>query len=220
MSISALTVNGTGTLSGTDNLTVSGLITYGSNGLVSDSGTIVADGGISISTNHGTGGTMVLSAGTLENFGTAVNTTSGGGDLELENGASIVNEPGATWEEETQGIVLGSGTATFTNEGSFISTSTVNAPPSNAIDVVFNNTTTNTSEPATVTVSTGTLELEDGGTSTGTGNSFSVASGATLEFDSSYSIDAHGSITGAGTVNLASGTLTLASGAFTTSAAG
>ena len=121
---------------------------------------------------------------------------------------------GRPGNQETLELYLFAGTATFTNEGTFISTSTVNNPPANAISVIFNNTTTNTSEPATVTVSTGTLELEeDGGSSTNTGNNFSVASGATLEFDSSYSLDANGSITGAGTVQLAAGTLTLASGA-------
>ena len=121
-----------GTLSGTDNITVTGAMSMTNGALVSDSGTVTADGGITITPVHGSG-QPTLSGGTLENFGTA--TVSGGGAaLEIENGATVVNEPGAEWNQETQELNLFAGTGTFTNEGSFVSTG------STTVTVVFNNT--------------------------------------------------------------------------------
>ena len=134
-----------GTLSGTDNITITGAISMEAGALVSDSGTVTADGGIDIDPVHGSG-LPTLSGGTFLNYGTA--TVSGSGPaMELENGATVVNEPGATWDEESQGITVGSGAATkFINEGIFVSTG------SSTINTSFNNTNVKKTEPSTVTV--------------------------------------------------------------------
>jgi len=111
--------------------------------------------------------------------------------------ATIINEPGATWNLATEGLSVNSGSNTFNNEGTLTSTGT------SAINVPFTNS-------GSVAVNSGTLTLGDGGSSSG--GSFTVPAASTLDFDSSYALNGTTQVSGPGSVTLAAGTLTLASG--------
>ena len=90
-------------------------------------------------------------------------TSIGGGTLDNAAGATFLIE-------SDQNIYANSGTTLFTNEGQLTKSVTTGTT---TIEVAFDNT-------GTVDVETGTLALDDGGTSAL--SAFTVASGATLAF--------------------------------------
>ena len=192
VTITTLKLTG-GTLTGTDTITVSGVTTWSSPSNLTGSGTLIAQGGLNISSPSGSG-SDTLNTRTLENTGTA--TFTGSGSLEMVS-ATIINEPGATWNLETAGLAANGGSDTFNNEG------TLNTTGSSAIIVTFTNS-------GTVAVNSATLTLGDGGSSSA--GSFTVPTGSTLDFDSSYALSGTTQVSGLGSVTLAAGTLTLASG--------
>src|SRR5262249_60037125 len=100
VTMASLTVTGasagTTTLTGSDNLTVTGATTWSNFGsstpTISGSGLLILHGGLSM---PGPGTSIKLVSRTLENFGTA-SFDSNGIILQMTS-ATIINEPGATW---------------------------------------------------------------------------------------------------------------------------
>ena len=80
-------------LAGTDNLVVTGTLTL-VGGILQTTGTIDAEGGVTIEAFQPSSTGAVLEYGTLNNYGTATWT---GGAIIANNGAVFNNEPGATF---------------------------------------------------------------------------------------------------------------------------
>ena len=195
VTITTLNLTNAGTLTGTDSLTVTGVTTWSSASTMSGTGPLIAQGGLNIS-DPGGSGFVTLNTRTLENFGTATFASAGGNFFQMQN-ATVINEPGATWNITSEGFSVSSGTDSFNNQGTFNNsgTSTINVPFANV---------------GSVAVNSGTLTLGDGGSS-GAGG-FTIAASSTLAFASSYTLNGTTQASGAGSVKLAAGALTLASG--------
>ncbi len=200
-----------GTLASTDNLTISGATTW-TGGTMSGGATTVADGGLTLGgTTTNTTFDEVLSATTLENFGTATlatyYTVQG---LFLSGGATVVNEPGETFDIISDANILGNGGnpsgGTFNNQGTFAKTggtgiSTISYNYGGG-SVAFNQ-----SGSGTVQVQSGELQFNGGGTFNSSGL-LSMAAGATLAFSGgTFAIAASSGIEGAGSVNFVGGTV-------------
>src|SRR5262249_41822726 len=110
------------------------------------------------------------------------------------NGATFNNQSGATFTiENDESISSGGPIGTINNAGTFTKTT---ATGDTTIDAVFNNT-------GAMTVSDGTVTLEEGGSSTGT---FTAAAAGTLEFSGGvHTLQAPSSVGGAGTVLISAG---------------
>ena len=193
-SMTTLTQTG-GTLASSSTLTVSGLFTW-SGGNESGTGTINANGGMTLS------GEPFLSGLTVNNAGTAAWT---GLAFLMENGAVFNNKAGATWNHETDSAIQfeGGTTPVFNNSGTFEKTGgTSSSGGGISSAITFNNT-------GTVTDSSGTLFASNVGVCTGTcAGSWSVALGTTLELGSGATAAAvSGPISGAGTVVFTTGTV-------------
>ena len=158
-------------------LTVSGLLTLGT-GTISGAGSIDANGGIAVNTADYN---LTLEQITLNNASGQTATWNAGEQtaIELTDGAVINNDGTFMMQNSNPGGVFyyatinqGGGTGTmFHNDG------TITAAPTTGtlmIDIPFD------TAGGTINVESGTFELEGGGTSTGT--TFTVASGATIEF--------------------------------------
>jgi len=194
-----LTVDGAtslaGTLTGAGDLTVtvSGMLTW-SGGTMSGSGVTNANGGLTLR-----GGSRTLDVRTLNNPGIATWIES---DIWLINGA-IINNSGtwnvqALWDPAMR--IRSSGPyATFNNSGS------LQKSGSNfvGIEANFNNSgSVNVQEGELVL---GDYDLGSPSTSTSTGGTFTVASGAELTFNGNHSLDGSSSISGAGRVEFDNG---------------
>jgi fibronectin-binding autotransporter adhesin len=178
-----------GTLTGTGTITVAGAMTW-SNATISGDSTLNAKGGLTIS---GASTNELLDARTLNIGGTA--TWSGTNNITLSDQATVNIESGVTFTaKNNQSILNGTGTGSrVDNAGTFAKWATSGTT---TIGLPFNNT-------GTTTVSSGTLLLAGGGTDSKT---FSVGSGAILEFDSPiYTVSSAGSFSGAGTVAFSGG---------------
>jgi hypothetical protein len=188
----ALNLSG-GTLTGPGGLIVFGLLTW-TGGTMSGSGTTLASGGLSLS---GTTGSEFLDGRTLVNSGAA--TWSGANDWQLNDGATFKNLGTGTFTAANDQTLFNFGaTSTFQNAGTFTKSGGTNTT---AIAGLFKNS-------GTVTISTGTLKLNGGGAASGL---FSVASGATLDFNTvTYGLGAASTISGAGTVVFDAGTTNVA----------
>ena len=116
VTISALNLTG-GTLTGTDNITVSGVTTWSSQGTLSGASTLMAEGELNITAPSGSG-FVTLNTPTLENFGTA--TFTGTGFIQMRAPPSLTNR--RTWNLETEGLSVSSGSDTFNNEGTLNTT--------------------------------------------------------------------------------------------------
>jgi hypothetical protein len=177
-----------GSMGGPGTLDLNGVLQW-SNGVFFGTGVTNARGGI-VSTS----GKDETDGHVLNNFGTA--TFGGTGFLDAFNGSVINNEPGAVFEvRNDQRFQSFTGpVANFNNMGTFrrlSSSGTAN------IDWIVNNT-------GTFDVQTGTVTLPFGGVSSG---SFTVASGATLNFTGGYhNLTAASSVSGAGAVVFSGGT--------------
>ncbi|MFQ5796053.1 MAG: CARDB domain-containing protein, partial [Candidatus Bipolaricaulia bacterium] len=194
----SVTVNGTltlqGNLTGAGDLNVNGTLNW-SSGTMSGSGTttIAATGTMNISDLPVTLlGRTITNAGTVI-WSSTVNIKSGRGAV-LNNLASglfdVQNDQVFFFNQK--GII-----SQFNNAGTFRKSAGTGFTD---IDIVFNNS-------GTVDVNSGTLNLKNGGTSSG---AFSVAAGATLDFiGGNHSLDTSSSVTGAGTVDFSKSTVTI-----------
>jgi len=184
-------LSGGGTISGTGTLTVTGLLTWTS-GTMSGSGRTIANGELNISGAF----SKFLSGRTLDNAGAATWSDTGNIWGSGGSGGVINNLPGATFEVRNDTAFIGFN-ATFNNAGTLIKSA---GTGTTQIDGVFNNS-------GTVDVQSGTLQLRNGGTSSGT---FEGAEGTTLNFSrGTHTLEASASVSfpdvifSGGTVNLA-----------------
>jgi hypothetical protein len=183
VSLNTLTITG-GTLGGSGEVNVSGLITCvgsGSPGAMGGSGVTNALGGMSI-TGFDMTGTRVLNI-----FGTTTNSLGSGVRM---LGTNIINNHG-TFEMQTSTNIEGS-TGTFNNLAG--ATFRKTGASQSLVTSAFNNA-------GTVEVQSSTLQMTGG--STYTGGSVSVAAPATLLFSSStHNLNAGASFSGPGTVRM------------------
>ncbi len=110
-----------GVLTGPDTVNVSGLLTW-SNGSMEGSGTTVAEGGIDLGLTSGSANPE-LDAHTVINQGTA--NWDGSGEFDLFDGATFVNQSGATFNQQSNIIATDPGdgeapSGVFDNQGTFV----------------------------------------------------------------------------------------------------
>ena len=170
-----------GELSRTTNVAVSGLFSW-TNGTLSGTGVVDANGGIEISNSAGK-----ALGGTLNNAGSAIWT--GTGEIRFEPGAAFNNLAGASFDVETDADVhWGGGAAAFNNAGTFIKSAgtgeTVFPAGDKFVGIAFNNT-------GTVQVLSGSLNLAGGGMSSG---SFTSAPAGSLTFEGNHTLTASSSV--------------------------
>ena len=183
---SSLTLNAGGFLIVYGTLTVTGPVVI-DGGYIVGPGTIIAQGGLQLGTVGGDQqfiyGTTLINAGTATLFGQA--------QISLVDGSTLINEANASLAiQGGGGSVVGDGTSNIVNQGSI--TAAVGTGSKLTLDYT---TLTNT---GSVAVSSGTLDLETGGTSNG---GFSAASGSTLTLGHSpWYFNSGANVSGAGTV--------------------
>ena len=184
-----------GTLNGTDTLTVSSAFNW-TGGTMSGSGkTSIAAGG---TMTFSGGNTKTLSGRTVDNAGT-VNLT-GTGQFDLRNGAVFNNLSGGVFDAQGDAFIdqdLGAA-ATFNNAGTLKKSG---GTGTTTFEPIFNNT-------GSVQVQSGTLKFTlGGGTSSG---SFDAVSGTTLDFGSgTHTLNAGTAFTGAGSSRVTGATVTV-----------
>ena len=190
-----------GTLGGSASLTSTGLMTW-NQGTMNGSGITQADGGMllgGVPPNQFVSYALYLDGRTLNNK--AGQTATFLGDrtyLYTSNGAQL-NNAGTFLAQNNTFIGYGGGTpSTFNNSGIFTrdtGTGTI------SMGLTFDNS-------GVVNVQTGQLALAggDGGSTMG---DFNVSSGATLNFQSAFSLSSTSDIAGAGNVSFTSGTTTV-----------
>jgi hypothetical protein len=186
-----VTLEKTATLSGPGTLTVSTAFNWSTGGgTMNGSGTTTIESGATLTLTGPND--FVLSNYTLDNAGTT--TWSGRGNLDV-NAGSVFSNTG-TFTVQTDANIQGSGT--FSNAGTFTKTSP-RGTGTTRIDPTFNNT-------GTVTVTSGVLQLNGGGSNSST---FSVPSGQTLQFTggSAYTLATGATLSGAGVYDINGGLL-------------
>ena len=207
-------LSGSTTVSSSGILTGSGLVTFNgpatwSGGTMSGAGVKRVAAGKTLAINAGGNGHLYLDGTTLQNQGTISYTG---------NSYQLYSKNGAILENQTSGLV------DLQNDWTFLSLSSGTQPTINNAGIFRKSAGTGISiTPAalnntgTVDVQTGTLSLEGGGTDSGT---FTVASGATLQFNGGTHLWQGGvASSGAGVLKIVSGTVqadgavTLSSGA-------
>ncbi len=191
VTLGAVTISG-GILAGTDNLTMTGVLTWTGGYLctttpcTSQTGTpanTYANGGVSMPSGY-----QYLLGRNLNTTGTV--SASSGGYLYLGYGATVTNPAAGTWNlSKTTYVALYSGTGTFNNQGTFALTDSSQSD----VTVTFNNT------GSVQAGGGGTLEFSAVGSSSG---SWSATSGSTLYVDAGSSNTAalSGAFSGAGTM--------------------
>jgi predicted Rdx family selenoprotein len=203
-----------GTIDGTAELTIAGPATFtGSFDQENGSGTTLLQGTTSlIGTGNQLvdldGGRVLENAGTLTVSGDTYNVINLGYDpfTSSVGGGTLINDAGANFNIQGDGIIVvsNSGTTGFTNAG------TITKSVTTGISIIQPALT----DTGAVSVQTGTLELDGGGTSSSAAT-FAIASGATLDLNgNSFTVTGSG-FSGAGTLSLASGTLEFGSTADT-----
>ena len=195
-----------GTISGTGTLTVSGAATFdvGGNGFEEETGTgtTLLQGTTTYSYGYIglDGGRVLENAGTFNvSLTAAYYFTLGYNPYETAvGGGTIKNDSGATFDfQSASAITNGAGTNTFVNAGTLEQTVTTGTTD---IGVALTNT-------GAVSVQTGTLEFDGGGTSTA--GAFTVASGATLDFNGGTFTLSGEPYSGAGVEQVSGGTMNL-----------
>ncbi|RBP11158.1 hypothetical protein DFR50_11744, partial [Roseiarcus fermentans] len=200
-----------GTISGTNKLTISGAATFSGYNydVETGTGTTLLQGATTVSSAY-----IALDGGrVLENAGTlTVNAASGYGNFYLGynpngttvGGGTIKNDAGATFNFQSASYVYSNtGTTAFINAGALKQTVMTGTTD---VAVAFTNT-------GTVSVQTGTLEFDGGGSSSA--SAFTVASGATLDFGGGTFAISGGTVNGAGALGVSGGTLALGANAVT-----
>ena len=179
---STLAITG-GTLAGAGNLTVSGLVTF-TGGTISGSSVLNANGGMLIADNSTGSSTSFVDGRTINNPADQTVTWTGSNDIRLGDGA-VFNNLGSFLAQNGGDFAVGDGAApSFVNKGSFTSSSGF------VLDVPFD------VPGGSVDVQTGSLVLEDGGSSTGA--AFNIETQGTLEFWAPYTFDTSTTISGDG----------------------
>ncbi len=181
-----------GTIQGSGNVTAGGPFNW-SGGTLAGTGTFTTNGSSTLSG----AATKTLTSRTWNNFGTATWT---GGTINLSDAAATINNQNLA----TFHLQNASGTHDITGPGTFNNLSggsvVVNAPVMDtSIFSLFNSA-------GTVSVTTGHLGLDNGGTDTG---SYSVASGQILHFFAgTRNLNSGASVTGAGEVRFSNASTT------------
>ncbi len=195
------TVNFNGTTTIT-NATLSATGVFGGSGAVTISSPFTWQGG----TLQGTGsftttGNIVANSGTITLSATTLNvnagmTLSGGGQLNMENGAVLVNASASVLDIQNNGQLsnLGGTAPVIMNSGT-VQQSMASGPAFINVAVV---------NSGTVQATTGIFVLNVGTTSTGNYKATTV--GATLQFGGSPAFNLSGTLSGAGTMNFQGGT--------------
>ncbi len=182
--ISSLDMTG-GWLTLTGTLTVTGPMIW-TGGYIAGPGTLVVEGGLQLGTGAGDQ-QQQLHGATLINQGTLTLTDKD--SFSQESGATVVNQAGATIDIDGDANWVGDDTGPIDNEGMLEKTAGSGSTKFTYSSLV---------NTGSVSVSSGTLDLETGGTATG---SFTAAAGGTLDFgQASWAFNAGSSVTGAGTV--------------------
>jgi phage baseplate assembly protein gpV len=177
-----------GTLSGRGTLTVDGAFTW-SGGTMTGSGHTVVTNTLALSNPGGfTNPSTTLDGRALDNQGTT--TWTDRGNISVINGGSFNNQSGATFSVSTDTVaapIFGTGGA-FNNAGTFVKQDTSGTA---SFGIAFNNS-------GTVDVQMGTLNLNNGGNSTG---AFVAEDGTTLAFNQgTHTLRAASGVSGGGTV--------------------
>lgn len=191
LTASALNLSG-GTLGGSDTITVAGLFTW-SGGTLSGSGVLNANGGIDLVNPFG-----IFMRNTRVVNNSAVATWTGAGSLTNDTGVTFNNLAGGAFSIQTNADFLN---GTFNNAG----TLTKIAGGGDGVTRFtgpFNNT-------GSVSVNSGMLSMENGGSHTGT---FAIASGATLDFGLGTHTFTGGTLSGAGRLLVSGGTTQIGTG--------
>jgi fibronectin-binding autotransporter adhesin len=168
---------GVGILNGSDTVDVSGLLTW-TDGTMSGPGTTVAEGGLDLGLADGSYHDSALESRTLVNQGTA--NWVGSGEIDLFSGATLINQLGAKFDEQTNDEIwsdIGVGeypSGLFDNAGTFV----VDGGGTATMETAFDN-------EGTVEISSGTWELSGDGTSAG---NFTMDAGTDLELNIYYGI--------------------------------
>jgi hypothetical protein len=201
--VAHLTLSG-GTLTGVGDLTVTGVLDWGS-GTLSGTGHTLSTGALNLS---GTGG-KTLDTRTVDNAGTATWTGAG---IAVNNGAVINNLPGGTFNAQAAAslVSLSGIPGMFHNGGTFRK---AGGGGQTGVNVEFDN-------GGLVDVQNGTLQLT-GGVS---GGAFTAAAGTTLAFSGNHTLTPDSSVGGAGNVAFRAGAVgvfgTFAPGGATTISGG
>ncbi len=211
-------IESSGILTGDDTLTVSGALNW-TGGVMSGTGTTVAEGVTQLGASDGSGGGQYLTVRTLELVPPPQNPTGGGGTVEamdtiqqsygstflITTGYTLDVYAGVNWER------IADDTSTIDNQGALI----VGAGISTATISGDGNFPFLTNQYA-ISVLSGTLDLACDGTSTSTiQDTFRVAAGCTLQFGGDFTLGTGAGIAGPGIVNVESGgDLWFTSGAF------
>ena len=185
--VAGLTQSG-GTVDGVGDLAISGTFAW-------SGGTMAGTG----ATTVGASGTLTISAGVAVQRQITVNGTGSwtGGRLDFTGG--VITNNGTFTTTADNGIENFAGTTAFNNAGTFTKST---ATGSSYCNVPFNNT-------GTVTINSGTMNLNGGGTSTG---SFAAGATGTLNFGGgtqAVTLAAGKSFSGAGTMGFTGGTTTV-----------
>jgi hypothetical protein len=166
-------------------LTVKGAMTW-TGGSIAGPGTLNVQGGLTLGTAGGATG-EVLYGVTLNNSSSI--TVAAGNAFSQQYGATVENGILSTIDFDGDSTWSGDSTGTINNQGTIKKTAGTGTATINDLTLV---------NDGAVTLTSGTLDLETGGTATG---SFSAAAQTTLEFGhSSFAFNSTSSVTGAGTV--------------------
>ena len=186
-----------GVISGTGTLTVSGAATFSTTyDEQTGTGTTLLDGVTSAESGEIAldGGRLLENAGTFNVTGSAYFLLGYNPYTGSVGNGTIENDKGATFDFETASTIYNeTGTNAFVNAGTLEQTV---FPGTTNIEVTFTNT-------GTVSVQSGTLEFSGGGTSTA--GTFTVASGAALDFGSGTFTLSGGSYDASGTTEISGG---------------
>lgn len=179
-----------GTITGGDTINVTSLFTW-SGGTQAGAGITNANGTLDL-----TGG-LTLDSRTLNSFGTSTFSFCCGASLSITNGAVWNNNGTIDAQRNGQPAISNSGIGTGTINNIGVFKRTVGGGTFAIDNVALNNT-------GSVNVNSGTLQLNGGGSSTG---SFAVDIGTVLEFGGgTHNLNSGAAITGAGTTSVTGGT--------------
>jgi fibronectin-binding autotransporter adhesin len=172
-----LAAGGGGSLTGSDTVDVSGLLTW-TDGTMDGTGTTVAEGGLDLGMVDTAYHVATLESRTFINQGMA--NWVGSGEIDLFAGSTFINEPGATFNEQTNDEIwsdVGVGEAPsglFDNQGTFVLAGGGQATMESSFD-----------NEGRVEISSGLWELSGVGSSLG---DFIMDAGATLQLNQYYGI--------------------------------
>jgi RHS repeat-associated protein len=207
--IAGLSLTG-GTLAIAGELKVGGSLSSSSNATISGSGRLVIESGATGTVDSSACSLLTLSGVTFVNEGTLTLGVSGGqaGQLDMEGGAQLQNAGTFNADSYAEGCVPGSNAAAIQNnyDGSTPAVSNtgtfnVNVSSSNtaAVSVPFSN-------PGTVTVQTGTMQMAGGGSEEG--GEWSTDSGTNLKWSGGTFSLTGDTWSGSGTIHVAGATVT------------